>query len=68
MLREIMTIYAYVFESLQEKIQNIERGIDTSDIDPKEKERLLLIIKPILDKRRGELEAMKQRILDAKNI
>jgi hypothetical protein len=63
MLGEVMTIYAYVFESLDEKIQKIEQGIDMSELDPKEKERLLLVIKPILDKRRGEMSAMKERIL-----
>ena len=66
MLNEIMTIYSYVFEFLEQKILDVEKGIDISELADTEKQRLLSVIKPILEKRKIDLQQMKERILQSK--
>ncbi len=66
MLNEVLTIYAYVFDFLKERIFAIESGIDTENMNEVQRTYMLQIIKPILDKRKGELEEMKKRILQSK--
>lgn len=63
MLNEVLTIYAYVFDFLAEKIRGIEEGIDVSDLDDVRKKYLLQIIKPIIEGKKEELKKMKENIL-----
>jgi hypothetical protein len=68
MLNEIFTTYADIFDFLVEKISSIEKGINIESLDEKQKSYLLHIIKPILERRKGELEKMKEIILSKKIV
>lgn len=62
-INEILTIYAYVFENLTNRIESIEKNIELEDMSQDKKQYLLSIIKPILDNRKESLRAMHAKIL-----
>ncbi|MBP9779405.1 hypothetical protein KBD33_02140 [Candidatus Gracilibacteria bacterium] len=64
LLNEVLTIYAHVFDFLDERIKTLEKHIDIDGLSLEQRSNLLGIVKPLIENKKKQLAHVKSLILD----
>jgi hypothetical protein len=64
LLNEVLTIYAHVFDFLDERIHTLEKNIDTDGLSLEQRANLLGIVKPLIEDKKKQLAHVKSLILN----